>query len=112
MINLLENLPILKKIEREFKITFRGQKFDPDPRSSSFKEDDYFMDQDYRYGTLKHKDDNHVLTLKCSGTELSYLFKLNWDGKSRKFKDSFKGRAPSFEDLYEVIRKVKKASFI
>lgn len=112
MINLLENLPILKKIEREFKITFRGQKFDPDPRSSSFKEDDYFMDQDYRYGTLKHQDDNHVLTLKCSGTELSYLFKLNWDGKSRKFKDSFKGRAPSFEDLYEVIRKVKKASFI
>lgn len=112
MINLLENLPILKKIEKDFKITFRGQKFDPDPWSSSFGENDYFADENFRYGTLKHQDQDHVLTLKCSGTELSYLFKLNWDESLGKFKDSFKGRCETFKDLYEVIRKVKKASFI
>lgn len=112
MISLLSNLKILNKIQNDFGIIFRGQKFDPDPWSNNFKKDDYFEDQDSKYGTLKHQSESHVLTLKCSGNELSYLFKLNWDENLNKFKDSFKGRVKSFEELYKVIQKVKKASII
>jgi len=112
MIDLLANLGILKRIERDFGIAFRCQKFDPDPWSNNFKEDDYFQDEDWKYGTLKHQSESHVLTLKCSGNEISYLFKLNWDENLKKFKDSFKGRVESFEELYKVIQKVKSAKFI
>lgn len=111
MINLLENLEILEKIERKFGILFQGQKFDPDPRSSSFGEDDYFFDENFRYGTLKHQSPNHVLTVKCSGSDLCYLFKLN-KLELGKFKDIFKGRCKSFNELYDVINRVRKTGFI
>jgi hypothetical protein len=77
MINLLDNFEILKKIEQKFGILFQGQKFDPDPRSSTFGENDYFVDENLRYGTLKHQCSDHVLTVKCSGSEICYMFKLN-----------------------------------
>jgi hypothetical protein len=112
VINLLENIQILHKIEDDFGITFRGQKFDPDPWSSNFGENDYFYDVEFRYGTLKHQNEYHVLTLKCQGNEISYLFKMNWDPDLKKFKDTFKGRVKDFYELYVIIKNMKRGLFI
>jgi len=112
VINLLNNLAILNKIETDFGIVFRGQKFDPDPWSNNFGEEDYFFDAEFKYGTLKHQNEFHTLTLKCQGTEISYLFKLNWDPAMNKYKDSFKGKVKNFEELYCIIRRMKRGLFI
>lgn len=100
MINLLDNLDSLKRIEYDFGILFQCQKFDPDPRSRAFGSDDYFTDGIDRFGTLKYQNGNKILTVKCSGDDIHYLVKSKFN---ERFIITCKGKCKSFSDLHKII---------
>lgn len=101
MINLLDHLKDLKRIEDDFGILFQGQKFDPDPLSRAFGSDDFFTDGLDRFGTLKYQNGNKIFTIKCSGDNIHYLIKSKFN---ERFIITCKGRCKSFGDLYKIIK--------